>query len=79
MADIRQFWNNDRYQSARALFSPREASRRAPTVCEGCDIFEKYPKPAPRGAGLGGVTGADENGRTPALIQIKRPVEKERV
>jgi len=79
VADVRQLWNNDRYQSARALFSPREASRWAPTVCEGCDIFEKYPKPARRGAGAGGATGSGEGGRAQWLVPIKGPAARERV
>ena len=78
-ADITQFWNNDRYQSARALFSPREALRRVPTVCEGCDIFEKYPKPARHRARRDGAPDVGDNGRTPELIQIKRPAEREQV
>jgi MoaA/NifB/PqqE/SkfB family radical SAM enzyme len=79
VADIKQFWNNDRYQSARALFSPREASRRVPTVCEGCDIFEKYPKPPRHEARRDSAPDVGDKGRTPELIQIKRPAEREQV
>lgn len=40
--DIGAVWNNDHYLSARALFSPREAPHKVPTICDGCDIFSKH-------------------------------------
>ncbi|HWP85016.1 MAG TPA: radical SAM/SPASM domain-containing protein [Terriglobia bacterium] len=46
--DLRALWNNDHYQSGRALFSPQNAAHPVGTICDGCDIFRKYPKPAPR-------------------------------
>lgn len=45
VSSIRSLWNNDYYQSARAQFSSRNAPRVVPTICDGCDIFAKYPKP----------------------------------
>lgn len=38
-------WNNDHYQSARALFSAQDAPRKIETICDGCDIFAKFNKP----------------------------------
>jgi len=35
-------WNNDKYMSARALFSPESAPNPVPTICDGCEIFSKY-------------------------------------
>lgn len=43
--NIHEFWNNDYYQSGRALFSPEDAPRQVGTICDGCDIFAQYPKP----------------------------------
>jgi MoaA/NifB/PqqE/SkfB family radical SAM enzyme len=42
-ADPMTLWNNDHYQSARSLFSPRTPRRRQPTICDGCEIFAKHP------------------------------------
>lgn len=42
-ADVMSLWNNDHYQSARALFSPRTAPRAQETICDGCEIFAKHP------------------------------------
>lgn len=36
-------WNNPKYQSARSLFSSHTITGRRSTVCDGCDIFERYP------------------------------------
>jgi MoaA/NifB/PqqE/SkfB family radical SAM enzyme len=41
--DANAIWNNDHYQSARALFSWRTAPSSRPTICDGCDIFRKHP------------------------------------
>lgn len=45
VTDVMRLWNNDKYQSARALFSPRSAPNPEETICDGCDIFAKYDKP----------------------------------
>lgn len=37
--DIPALWNNEKYQSARSLFSPEVVDKRRPTVCDTCDIF----------------------------------------
>ena len=42
-ADVMTLWNNDHYQSARALFSAHQAPTRVDTICDGCDIFSKHP------------------------------------
>jgi MoaA/NifB/PqqE/SkfB family radical SAM enzyme len=42
-ADTMSLWNNDHYQSARALFSHHSAARPQPTICDGCEIFQKHP------------------------------------
>ena len=41
--DVMSLWNNDHYQSGRALFSARQARRKVPTICDGCEIFAKHP------------------------------------
>lgn len=40
--DVAAIWNNEKYQSARALFSPRQPASTVATTCDGCDIFAKY-------------------------------------
>jgi MoaA/NifB/PqqE/SkfB family radical SAM enzyme len=42
-ADVMTLWNNDHYQSARALFSAQPAPAPVATICDGCDIFSKHP------------------------------------
>jgi MoaA/NifB/PqqE/SkfB family radical SAM enzyme len=37
-----KLWNNDKYLSARSLFSSQILPGRRATVCDGCDIFEKH-------------------------------------
>lgn len=39
--DIREIYNNDFYQSARALFRNRKSVGRVATTCDGCDIFAR--------------------------------------
>jgi len=43
-ADVMSLWNNDKYQSGRALFSRRSAPNPVSTICDGCEIFAQYPK-----------------------------------
>ena len=45
-AEAMSLWNNDHYQSARALFSNQTAPVQQPTICDGCEIFEKHPSKA---------------------------------
>lgn len=45
VSDALAMWNNDKYKSARALFSPHNAPLQVPTTCDGCDLFTKYDKP----------------------------------
>lgn len=40
---LREVWNNDKYISARSLYSSIKVENRKPTVCDGCDIFERHP------------------------------------
>jgi MoaA/NifB/PqqE/SkfB family radical SAM enzyme len=35
-------WNNDKYRSARSLYSSQITPNRKATVCDGCDIFERH-------------------------------------
>lgn len=39
---LRSFWNNDKYQSGRRLFSHREAENRVSVPCDACDLFTKH-------------------------------------
>jgi radical SAM protein with 4Fe4S-binding SPASM domain len=41
-ADVASLWNNDKYQSARALFSRDVAPNAVATICDGCEIFAKH-------------------------------------
>ena len=41
--DIRALWNNEKYHSARSLFSGGTIRNRRATVCDGCDIFIRHP------------------------------------
>jgi MoaA/NifB/PqqE/SkfB family radical SAM enzyme len=40
--DIMSVWNNDKYLSARALFSSASPPNVVPTICDECDIFLKH-------------------------------------
>ena len=41
--DVMGIWNNDKYRSARSLYSGHTPPNRRATVCDGCDIFTKHP------------------------------------
>ena len=41
--DLLGIWNNDKFQSARSLFSTEVIDKRRPTVCDTCDIFSYHP------------------------------------
>lgn len=48
-ANPMEVWNNEKFQSARSLFSPQNAPEYVETICDGCDIFARYNKPQQRG------------------------------
>lgn len=42
--DIGKIWNNDKFKSARSLYSSKAAPADRPrTICDGCDIFAHHP------------------------------------
>ncbi|TAK76247.1 MAG: radical SAM/SPASM domain-containing protein [Aquabacterium sp.] len=41
--DLPGIWNNEKFQSARSLFSAEKIDKRRPTVCDACDIFAYHP------------------------------------
>jgi MoaA/NifB/PqqE/SkfB family radical SAM enzyme len=41
--NMTKIWNNDKYLSARSLFSKHTIPNRRATVCDGCDIFSHHP------------------------------------
>ncbi len=41
--DIDAVWNNEKFRSARALFSAKNWDSRKRTICDGCDIFQHHP------------------------------------
>ncbi len=41
--DIGAIYNNEKYKSARALYTDKEWEGRPRTICDGCDIFERHP------------------------------------
>ena len=40
--DPLKIWNNEKYRSARSLYSSQTMVNRKATVCDGCDIFERH-------------------------------------
>ncbi|HEU0119469.1 MAG TPA: radical SAM/SPASM domain-containing protein [Bryobacteraceae bacterium] len=62
VSDVRKLWNNDYYQSGRALFSPQNAANTVETICDGCDIFAQYDKPR--------RNGQKQPDSQPGLVQI---------
>jgi MoaA/NifB/PqqE/SkfB family radical SAM enzyme len=44
--DLPGLWNNEKFQSARSLFSSEKLEKRRPTVCDTCDIFDYHPTKA---------------------------------
>jgi radical SAM protein with 4Fe4S-binding SPASM domain len=40
--DPQKIWNNEKYRSARSLYSAQTMANRRATVCDGCDIFERH-------------------------------------
>lgn len=41
--DVKAIFNNDKFLSARSLFSVEAVEQRRPTVCDTCDIFAHHP------------------------------------
>ncbi len=39
---VNTVWNNEKYRSARSLFSGEEVPSRRATVCDGCDLFAHH-------------------------------------
>lgn len=46
--DVGRIWNNEKYRSARSLYSSVELPGRVRTICDGCDLFARHPSKAPR-------------------------------
>jgi MoaA/NifB/PqqE/SkfB family radical SAM enzyme len=45
--DVAAIYNNEKFRSARALYTAREWEGRARTVCDHCDIFARHPSKLP--------------------------------
>jgi MoaA/NifB/PqqE/SkfB family radical SAM enzyme len=45
--DVGRIWNNEMFQSARAMYTAKEWEGRRRTVCDHCDIFERHPSKLP--------------------------------
>jgi MoaA/NifB/PqqE/SkfB family radical SAM enzyme len=41
--DIGEIYNNDKFKSARSLYSKKEIPDRVRTICDGCDLFAWHP------------------------------------
>lgn len=41
--DIGRIYNNEKFRSARALYTATDWEGRKKTICDGCDIFERHP------------------------------------
>jgi MoaA/NifB/PqqE/SkfB family radical SAM enzyme len=41
--DVRALWNNEKYVSARSLYSMETPPQKRATVCDVCDIFARHP------------------------------------
>lgn len=39
--DLPDFWNNEKYQSARSMFNPNPAIENIPLPCKGCKYYLK--------------------------------------
>lgn len=44
--DIGKIYNNEKFRSARSLYSPKELHDRKRTICDGCDLFARHPSKA---------------------------------
>lgn len=70
--DLHGVWNNDHYQSGRALFSPQKADKQIETICDGCDIFAKFDKPGSQRPQKPALVRPD----TEKLVQIGEVAER---
>lgn len=61
-----QIWNNDKFLSARSLYSSEDTPH-VPTICDGCDIFEKHPRKTNLGKVNNAGSGLVEIGAIPSL------------
>lgn len=59
--DIPAIWNNEKYRSARALYTDKDWEGRKKTICDGCDIFQRHPSKLQKRARppRSGVSAAD--------------------
>jgi MoaA/NifB/PqqE/SkfB family radical SAM enzyme len=48
--DVHAMWNNEKYHSARSLYSSTVLPNRRATVCDVCDIFARHPAKVPKRA-----------------------------
>lgn len=62
--DVLDVYNNDHYASARTLFANGGKAKHVPTVCDGCDIFERK-HAAPR---IEHAHAAHSNGTPPTPV-----------
>ncbi len=53
--DVASLWNNERYVSARSLYSQETPLNRRATVCDICDIFERHPSKRKRASAQSGL------------------------
>ncbi len=53
--DIGTVWNNERFRSARSLYSAIDLPNRPKTVCDGCDIFARHPSKTGKRGRLGDI------------------------
>ncbi|MFO1039749.1 MAG: radical SAM protein [Geminicoccaceae bacterium] len=57
-SDVMKIWNNDRFRSARSLYSAEAMDVRPKTVCDGCDIFARHPSKVRKSAATVASAGA---------------------
>lgn len=70
--NFNEVWNNDKFLSARALFSPKLPPTNVATICDDCDIFGKHKsKSFPGGRATVASASVETNEAFVALRDIK--------
>lgn len=56
--NVHDLWNNEKYLSARSLYSGETGRDHVPTICDGCDIFAKHPSKVQYGTNGSAAAGS---------------------
>ncbi len=70
--DVGAIFNNEKFRSARALFSAQDWDGRKRTICDSCDIFQHHASKAPARSGVSsrphGSVGIGERELEPSIV-----------